>query len=150
MLLVIKRDRDALEAVIDDIAETCSDAYEQLGELAEDDPGLELADNGLPTEERRARELIATTRRNQLLGASGREVELQLLLSQNEALTYAAHLADALSRTESDPARLAFVRALWKELTRLQADVLRLLRHPPLARSRIHDREGNRPTIVLV
>jgi hypothetical protein len=51
-------------------------------------------------------------------------------LSQNEALTYIAHLADTLSRSESDPARAAFVRELWKDVTRLQEDVLALVRHP--------------------
>jgi len=78
----------------------------------------------------RTRQAIAATRRDQLLAASGRELELQLLLSQNEALTYMAHLADTLSRSESDAARLAFVRELWKELTLLQEDVLALVRRP--------------------
>jgi hypothetical protein len=128
MLLVVKGEREALEALVDDIAETSAAAYERLGELAEDDPGLELADTGLPAEERKARELVAATRREQLLAASGRELELQLLLTQNEALSYAAHLADAISRAEAQPARLEFVRALWKDLTRLQAEVLAMLR----------------------
>lgn len=131
MLLVIKGERDALERVIDEIAETCGDAYERLEELGEADPRLELRDTGLPAEERRARELVAATRRDALLAASGRELELQLLLAQNEALSYAAHLADAISRSEPDPARLEFVRALWKDLTRLQGEVLALLRNPP-------------------
>ena len=78
----------------------------------------------------RTRQAIAATRRDQLLAASGRELELQLLLSQNEALTYMAHLADTLSRSESDPTRLAFVRELWKDLTRLQESVLARLRRP--------------------
>lgn len=130
MLLVVKGERDALERVIDDIAEVCADAYEELGELAEADPRLDLADTGLPAEERKTREAIAATRRDQLLAASGSELELQLLLAQNEALVYLTHLVDTLSRSEPDPARLAFVRALWKELARLQGDVGALLRHP--------------------
>jgi hypothetical protein len=128
MLLVVKGEREALEAVIDEIAETCDAAYQRLEELAEADPRLELADTGLPAEERRARELVAATRRDQLLAARGRELELQLLLAQNEALTYAAHLADAIARAEPDPVRLEFVRALWKDLTRLQGEVMALLR----------------------
>ena len=74
--------------------------------------------------------MIAATRRDQLLTASGGEFELQLLLAQNEALTYTTHLADTLARSEPDPARLAFVRALWKDLTRHQEDVQALLRRP--------------------
>jgi len=129
-LLIIKEEREALETVIDAIAETCGTAYERLEELAEESPRLELSDTGLPLEEVRTRQAIAATRRDQLLASSGREFELQLLWSQNEALTYAAHLADTLARREADPARLAFVRALWKDLTRLQEDVQALLRRP--------------------
>ncbi len=129
-LLIVKEERDALEKVIDAIGETCGTAYDRLEQLARETPPLNLSDTGLPVQELRTREAIAATRRDQLLAASGREFELQLLLSQNEALTYAAHLADTLSRSETDPARLAFVRALWKDLTRLQGDVLALLRRP--------------------
>lgn len=129
-LLLIKTERDALESLVDAIAEACGSAYERLEELAEENPRLALADTGLPEEEVRTRLAIAATRRDQLLAASGREFELQLLLTQNEALTYAAHLADTLARNEPDPTRLAFVRALWKDLTRFQHDVLALLRRP--------------------
>jgi hypothetical protein len=130
-LLVIKEDREKLGAVIDAIAETCGAAHERLGELAERSPRLNLSDNGLPAEEIRARELIQQTRRDLLLASSGRELELQLLLTQNEALTYAAHLADALSRSESDPERSAFLKALWKDLTNLLHDVQALMRGSP-------------------
>jgi hypothetical protein len=51
-------------------------------------------------------------------------------LTQNEALTYMAHLADTLSRREPDAARVAYIRELWKDLTRLQHDVQDLLRRP--------------------
>jgi hypothetical protein len=129
-LLIIKGERKELETVIDAIAAMCGKAHEQLDALAKADPGLNLTDNGLPPAEVRTREAIAATRRDQLLGASGGELELQLLLSQNEALTYMAHLADTLSRSEPDPARLAFVRQLWKDATRLQEDVLALVRRP--------------------
>ena len=129
-LLLIKVERDSLETVIRAIAETCDEAYERLASLAKADPGLDLVATGLPIEEVRTRQAIAATRRDQLLAASGRELELQLLLTQNEALTYMAHLADMLSRSESDPTRLAFVRELWKDLTRLQENVLARLRRP--------------------
>ena len=124
-LLLINREPEALETVIGAIAQTCGKAYDRLGDFAKADPGLDLIDTGLPIEEVRTRAAI-----EQLLAASGEELELQLLLAQNEALTYMAHLADTLSRNEPDPARLAFLRELWKDLTRLQEDVLALVRHP--------------------
>jgi hypothetical protein len=129
-LLIIKEERPALESVIDAIGETCGTAYERLEQLAKQNPRIDLADTGLPAAELRTREAIAATRRDQLLAASGREFELQLLWSQNEALTYAAHLADTLSRSEPDATRLAFVRALWKELLQRQEQVQALLRQP--------------------
>jgi hypothetical protein len=132
-LLLIKVERDDLQTIIDAIAETSGQAHERLEALAEADPSLNLTDTGLPREEVRTREAIAATRQDQLLAASGRELELQLLLTQNEALTYMAHLADTLSRSEPDPARLAFVREFWKEVTLLREDVLALARRPGLS-----------------
>ena len=129
-LLIIKRDRDALGSVIDAIAETCGSASKQLETLAERSPRLDLSDTGLPADEVRTRLAIAATRRELLLAATGKELELQLLLTQVEALTYAGHLADTLSRNEPDPERLAFVRALWKDLSNHLYDVEALPRHP--------------------
>jgi hypothetical protein len=125
---LIKTERDSLKTVI----RHCQDlrrAFERL-ERSSVRPGLDLTDTGLPLEEVRTRLAIAATRQEQLLAASGRELELQLLLTQNEALTYMAHLADTLSRSEPDPARLAFVREFWKEVTLLREDVLALARRP--------------------
>lgn len=127
-LLVVKEERKKLETVIDAISKTCGTAYDQLEDLAKKSPRLDLENTGLPAEEVRTREAIAATRRDQLLKATGRDFELQLLWAQNEALTYASHLADTLARSESDPERLAFVRALWKDLTQLQPKVVALMR----------------------
>lgn len=129
-LLMIKEERDELETVIDAIDSICDAAYERLEELAKQRPRLDLSDTGLPADEVRTRLAIAATRRDQLLAATGREFEMQLLWTQNEALTYASHLADTLARSEPDPARLAFARALWKDLTRLLQDVQNLLHRP--------------------
>ena len=127
-LLVIKSERKPLERTIDDISTTSAKAVEYLEELADAAPPIDLSDTGLPGDEVRAREAIAARRQKELLAASGRELELELLLSQNEALVYGAGLADALSRSEPNEARLAFVRGLWKDLMRLQRDVLALIR----------------------
>ncbi len=129
-LLIIKHDREALGKVIDAIAETCGTAYARLAVVAELSPRLNLADTGLPADEVHTRESIGAMRRDLLLASSGSELELQLLLTQNEALTYALHLADTLARSESNPERLEFVRTLWKDLTRLLSDVQALLRRP--------------------
>jgi hypothetical protein len=127
-LLVVKDETDALDRVIGDIADTTARAREDLEDLAGAAPAVALEDTGLPADERSARESIAAARRDRLLATSGREFERELLLSQNEALTYGAALADVLSRSEANPERLAFVRRLWRDLTRLQRDVVALIR----------------------
>jgi hypothetical protein len=127
-LLIIKREREDFAALIGDIAETAGRAHERLDELAEADPSLDLEDTGLPRAELETREAIQSTRTKQLLTESGEEFEIQLMLAQNEALTYALHLAEVLARAEPDTARLEFVRGLWKELQGLQSRLWSLLR----------------------
>jgi hypothetical protein len=127
-LLLIKDEPKPFEQVIDEISDVAGEAHEQLEALADAAPPVDLRDTGLPTAERRARDAIADMRQKQLLAASGRELELELLLSQNEALVYAIGLTDALARSESNRERLAFVRALRHDVTRLQSDVVGLLR----------------------
>jgi hypothetical protein len=127
-LLAVHSERPDLNAQIEAIAEVCGAAHERLEELAEADPSLDLEDPGLPTAEVETRESIKKARIKVLLSESGEEFELQLLLAQNEALTYALHLTEVLARAEPDPARLAFVRALWRDLQRVHAGVMDLLR----------------------
>jgi hypothetical protein len=127
-LLIVKRERDDFAAIIDAISEVTGKAYEQLGELGEADPGLNLADTGLPAGERAAREAIAKTKRNALLTENGEEFEILLSLAQGEALGYLAGLTEALASAEPDPARLAFVRGLWGDTRRLQEQLLALQR----------------------
>ena len=127
-LLIIHRERPDLRALIEEVAETCGAAHDRLWELAEAPPALDLEALGLPAAETQTREAIQKTRTALLLTESGKEFELQLLLAQNEALTYMLHLSDVLARAESDSARIEFLRALWKDLHRLHADLLELLR----------------------
>jgi hypothetical protein len=127
-LLIVKRERDDFEAVIDAIAETAGRAYEDLGELGEADPSLNLTDTRLPAGERAARESISASKRNALLTENGEEFEMLMTLAQSEALAYWVGLAEGLSRAEPDPARLAFVQALWRDGRRLQDSLTALLR----------------------
>lgn len=127
-LLLIKREREDFSELIGDIARTCGDAHERLEALAEADPTLDLEDTGLPRAEPLTREAIQKTRTQQLLTENGKEFEIQLLLAQNEALTYASHLTEVLARAEPDTARLELVRFLWKDFEGLQARLWTLLR----------------------
>ena len=127
-LLVVKRERDDFEAVIDAISEAAGRAHDALGELGEADPALNLTDMRLPAGERAAREAIESYKTKTLLTESGEEFELQLALAQSQALGYWVGLTESLSRSEADPARLAFVQASWREGRRLQDALTALLR----------------------
>jgi hypothetical protein len=127
-LLIVKREHDDFEAVIDAISETAGRAYDDLGELGEADPSLNLSDTRLPAGERAAREAVAASTRDALLTESGEEFEIRLTLAQSQALGYWVGLAEGLSRAEPDPARLAFVQALWRDGRRLQESLTTLLR----------------------
>jgi hypothetical protein len=127
-LLIIKTEHDDFQAIIDAIAERTGRAYEELGALGEADPALNLSDPGLPAGEVAARDAIKAAKQKSLLTENGEELELQLSLAQSEALGYIGGLTEALSRAESDPARLEFTRALWRDARRLHEDLLALLR----------------------
>jgi hypothetical protein len=127
-ILVIHGERDEVQALIDEIAETTGAACDRLEELGEADPHLNLKDTGLPSAEVATREAVKDTRTKLLVTDSGKEFELQLLLAQNEALSYSSHLAEVLARAEPDADRLAFVRQLYKDLSRLQQELLALVR----------------------
>lgn len=65
------------------------------------------------------RAVVATTRQKELLGGTGDIFELNLLLTQTEALSYAWHLAKVTAKSEPDPARaraLADISADMKQL----------------------------------
>jgi len=49
------------------------------------------------------------------------------LLSQNEALTYGAHLAATIARSETDPERQQFLQQVSASLGELRQKVLALL-----------------------
>jgi hypothetical protein len=110
-LLIIKDEKSELGALIEEIAHVTGEAHEELERLAEAPPPPATA----------ARTKI-------LLAAKGKELELQLLLAQTEALGYLSNLTQVLSRGESDPERLTFLRALWKDLARVHGDAVGMLR----------------------
>jgi len=62
-----------------------------------------------------------------LLAANGKEFELQLLLNQNEALTYGSHLAEVVARGEESSTRAEFLRKLSGDLGKQRQRVVAML-----------------------
>jgi hypothetical protein len=126
-LRFLKRERPELKALLQEIAATNRIAYETLQKFAKAEPALDLKDLGLPAAEVAARKAISTFKEKAILSSKEKELEVQLLLDQNEALTYGSHLAGVIAQTEPDPHRREFLGQLAATLGRLQQRVLRML-----------------------
>jgi hypothetical protein len=119
-LLIVKRERPELRELIRAISDSAGRAHTRLQELAKSDRALNIKDKGLPAAEVEARKDISKERAKELLTESGKEFELRMLLSQNEALTYGAHLAGVVAKTETNQQRADFARQLSNDLAGFQ------------------------------
>lgn len=126
-LLIVKRERAELAALIKDISRVAADAHKTIEVLARLDRGLNLTDRGLPSAEMAARERIAKARAKELLTDKGKDFELRLLLTQNEALVYGTHLAAAVVAEEKNPDRVKFLNRLSGDLEQLQQRIVAML-----------------------
>jgi hypothetical protein len=126
-LRFFKRERPELKALLQEIAATNRVAYEALQKFAKAEPALNLKDLGLPVAEVAARKAISKSKEKAILSSKGKDLEVQLLLDQNEALTYGSHLAGVIALAEPDPQRREFLQQLAATLGRLQERVLGML-----------------------
>jgi hypothetical protein len=126
-LLIIKRERAQFRDLIKHISQTCGDGHKQLEKFGKTDPSLNLKDRGLPAAEVTTREAISKTRARELLTEKGKDFELGLLLTQNEALVYASHLAAVLHAEEKNPERADYLQRLTEQLVRLQTRIVAML-----------------------
>jgi hypothetical protein len=127
-ILIIKLESPELDRLIKDISRTAADGAKFLDAMARTDPGLKGARTDLPAGEHVTREAIAETKKKLLLDSKGSDFEFNLLLTQAEALNYAAHLAFIVGNNEPDPNRARHIAALQKQLKQLHDEVLALLR----------------------
>jgi hypothetical protein len=126
-LRFLKRERPELKALLQEIAATNRVAFEALQKFAKADPALNLKDKGLPAAEVATREAISKFKEKAILSSKGKELEVQLLLDQNEALTYGSHLAGVIAAAEPDPQRREFLQQLAGQFGILQQRVLTML-----------------------
>ncbi len=126
-LRFLKRERPELKGLLQEIAATNRIAYEALQKFAKGDPALNLKDKGLPATEVAARAAISKFKEKAILSSKGKELELELLLDQSEALTYGSHLASVIAAAEPDPQRRQFLQRLAINFGILQQKVLSML-----------------------
>jgi hypothetical protein len=119
-LLIIKRERPELGALIKEIAARCEVAHKDLEALAKADPSLNIKDIGLPVAEVQTRGSISKVHAKELLAEGGKEFELQILLTQNEAMLYGANIASVTAKVEKNPERIKFLNQLSDDLNGLE------------------------------
>jgi len=91
-ILIIKHADPPVADIIKEIANTCGRAKKELDLFHEKDRHLNLEMTHLPEIEQKTRAAIESTVTKQLLFSSGKTFEVRFLLTQAEAMNYAAHL----------------------------------------------------------
>jgi hypothetical protein len=127
LLRFIKREEDDVKKVVKKIAANSAAGAKLLEEFARHDPPINLGDIQLPPGEAATREAIASTKKKELLGQTGDEFELSLLLTQLQALSYAWHLAKVAAENEPQPDRARALSGVSKDMKNLYHEVFVLL-----------------------
>ncbi len=128
LLRFIKREQEDVKNLVKKIAANSGAGAKLLEEIARRDPSIRLDVQRLPPGEAATREAIGATKKHQLLHQSGGEFELTLLLTQTEALSYAAHLAKVAAANEPHPDRARAVAGISEDMLNLYQEVFTLLR----------------------
>jgi hypothetical protein len=127
-ILFIKSVSPELKQLVEDISQTTGDGATLLKSLKDADPGLQFPGDGLPPGEKAARAGMAKIKAHDLLHTKGAEFELQLLLTQADALDYGTQLALDAGLNDSDPARARQFATLSDQLNQLHERVIAMLR----------------------
>lgn len=118
---------DPVKTLIRDIADTAGDAADRLEQFAGQTPGLITEEPALPEVERAVRERSGKLTQSKLLGSSGRAFEIELLISQIKATSYARNLARTLAERDADPDRSAYLVDLADRFEQLHGRAVALL-----------------------
>ena len=92
-ILIIKHPAPGVDKLVKEIAKTAGDEGDELEKMANDGKALNLQAMQLPPGETATRSAISRTKEHELLFSSGTEFEVNLLLTQTDALEYGSHLA---------------------------------------------------------
>jgi len=133
-LLIIKRDSRELNRLVKEISTASGKAADQLKQFSEQDGSLALDVIDLPPGEEATRNAIASTKKRELLGSSGDVFERALLLTQIQALNYAAHLASVAAENDTNSVRSTWANSLSQEMSGLYSQSIELLSRTPHGR----------------
>lgn len=129
-ILWIKDAGPGVTGVIQNIAKTSRATRDRLADLALEKPVLNLRTSSLPAVESETRDAISKSTASTLLGNSGRDFELRILLTQVQAMNYAAHLCQVLASSDSNKERSAFLNQQGKTFLQLREEAVKLVGNP--------------------
>lgn len=129
--LLLKLESDAFEQQIESLAEVAGRYDDQLQQLADNRPGLDLSDQGLPRFELEKRALQIRERGLQLgtpvVGKSGPTMEREALLSLSGAINQQRYLIRVMRDAEQRQALQQWLDGLLEELDAVHAAYQQLL-----------------------
>ena len=125
-IFILKSAPDEVQAAVKPVAGIFGRLHSTLKQWSDADGAARFVESLLPAAEKSAREAIEKTRSGELLGASDEEFVRRLLASQDEALTYAIHLAEAVLALETSASRRQALAGFITEMRQPHAAVARL------------------------
>lgn len=130
-VLLIKRESDAFEEMVESVADYCGKLAEQLEDLDEHDDEIDLKGQAMPDVIIDARKAIGEDVRETVggpfKGATGSELERSLLLSLDQGLSESHEVVRALARRETSEKRHAVLEEADRNLGELRRAVERQL-----------------------
>ncbi|MCH2143159.1 MAG: hypothetical protein MK077_09205 [Phycisphaerales bacterium] len=108
LIFGLKHAPEDVKALLSQVADTAASTRRELLALADDPPAVPMDTTGLPLIEVSARHALANSTAASLLLA-GRSFEIQLLVSQEKACSYAAALCGALAVADVNRQRTALL-----------------------------------------
>ena len=126
-ILIVKSANAKVSAEIKAIAQMFGQAHDQLDAFAKQDARLRFGTTRLPTLEKKTRDSIESKTTKGLLFSSGQDFELQLLLTQVQALQYATHLAKELGSQDDNKTRKTFLYQFSSQCEQHHQTVVELL-----------------------
>jgi uncharacterized transporter YbjL len=129
-ILYVKVESDKIESVVKAVANYADELSEQLEKLQEDYPSLNIKDTGLPEMDLKRRKAIIMDRLEDMapiVGKTGKEYELTLLISVMGPINSMRFLAEVLTEEEKNQHRAVFAARTKDRLDGLFHRILALL-----------------------
>ena len=127
LLSFIKKETPELKALLGRISDASKATANELETLAKGAPPLNLKVTQLPRMEQAARASIEKETSKEILDSKGVDLEFTMMSSQLSGLNYAAHLARALARTETNASRKAFLQRTDRRYSELHGQVYKIM-----------------------